>query len=105
MKEVTVQELKQKIDNNEDFQLIDVREDYEFDICNLNGEHIPMGQIMENVEKISRDKHVIIHCRSGKRSGAVVNELEKKFGFTNLFNLKGGILAYAAEIDPSLPLY
>ena len=64
-----------------------------------------MGQIMEKVEKISRDKQVIIHCRSGKRSGAVINELEKKFGFTNLFNLKGGILAYGTEIDPSLTLY
>ncbi len=105
MKEVTVQELKQKIDNKEDFQLIDVREEHEYDICNLNGELIPMGEIMEKVDTISRDKPVIIHCRSGKRSGAVVNELEKKFGFTNLYNLKGGILAFASEIDPSISLY
>ena len=105
MKELTVQELKQKMDNNEDFQLIDVREEHEYDICNLNGELIPMGEIMEKVENISRDKPVIIHCRSGKRSGAVVNELEKKFGFTNLYNLKGGILAFASEIDPSISLY
>ncbi len=104
MKEITVQELKQKIDNNEDFQLIDVREEHEYDICNLNGELIPMGIVLENVDRISRDKQVIIHCRSGKRSGAVVNELEKKFGFTNLYNLKGGIAAYGQEIDPSMTL-
>lgn len=105
MKEISVQELKQKIDNNEDFQLIDVREQHEYDICNLNGELIPMGIMLENVETISRDKPVIIHCKSGRRSGVIINELEKRFGFSNLYNLKGGILAYGREIDPSIILY
>ena len=105
MKEVTVQELKNKIDNGEEFQLIDVREEHEYEICNLNGELIPMGAIMENVETISKEKQVIIHCKSGGRSGAVINELESRFGFTNLYNLKGGILAYVRDIDPSLTKY
>ncbi|MBL0032292.1 MAG: rhodanese-like domain-containing protein [Bacteroidetes bacterium] len=104
MKEITVQELKQKLDNSEDFQLIDVREQFEYEICNLDGELIPMGIILNETEKISKDKTVIIHCKSGGRSGAIVNELEK-IGFTNLYNLKGGILAYAREIDPSLTSY
>ncbi|MBK6396765.1 MAG: rhodanese-like domain-containing protein [Bacteroidetes bacterium] len=104
MKEITVQELKQKLDNSEDFQLIDVREPFEYEICNLDGELIPMGIILNETEKISKDKTVIIHCKSGGRSGAIVNELEK-IGFTNLYNLKGGILAYAREIDPSLTSY
>ena len=104
MKEITVQELKQKLDNSEDFQLIDVREPFEYEICNLDGELIPMGIILNETEKISKDKTVIIHCKSGGRSGAIVNELEK-IGFTNLYNLKGGILAYAREIDPSLTTY
>ena len=104
MKEITVQELKQKLDNSEDFQLIDVREPFEYEICNLDGELIPMGIILKETEKISKDKTVIIHCKSGGRSGAIVNELEK-IGFTNLYNLKGGILAYAREIDPSLTSY
>jgi rhodanese-related sulfurtransferase len=105
MKEITPQELKIKIDKNDDFQLIDVREENEYDICNLNGELIPMGSIFDQPEKISKDKTVIIYCRSGGRSGAVITELEKRFGFTNLYNLKGGIMAYARDIDPSLTMY
>jgi adenylyltransferase/sulfurtransferase len=105
MKEKTVQELKQMLDNKEDFQLIDVREEHEFEICNLNGELIPMGEIADNVEKISKDKPVIIHCRSGARSGNVCNYLEQNHGFNNLYNLKGGILAWADQIDTSMPKY
>lgn len=105
MKEKTVQELKQMLDNKEDFQLIDVREEHEFEICNLNGQLIPMGEIPDNVEKISKDKPVVIHCRSGARSGNVVQYLESNLGFTNLYNLKGGILAWADQIDSSMPKY
>lgn len=105
MKEVTVQELKQMLDDKTDFQLIDVREEYEYDIANLNGELIPMGDIMQSTEKISRDRPVVIHCRSGARSATVINQLEKLHGFTNLANLKGGIIAYAKEIDSSMPTY
>jgi len=102
MKELTVQELKQKQDNNEAFQLIDVREPHEYELGNLNGELVPMAGIFDYVENISKDKPVIVHCRSGARSAAVITELEKRFGFTNLYNLKGGILAYGREIDPTL---
>ena len=51
------------------------------------------------------DKPVIIHCKSGGRSGVIVMELERRFGMTNLYNLKGGILAYSRNIDPSIPIY
>lgn len=105
MKEVTVQELKALKDSGADFQLIDVREPHEYDICNLNGELIPQGEIPHQVEKISKDKQVILQCRSGARSGNMVQWLEKNHGFTNLYNLKGGILAWAREIDPSMPTY
>jgi len=105
MQEITVKELKSKLDNKEPFQLIDVREKYEYDIANINGELIPMGEIVGSVDKISKDKPVIIHCRSGGRSATVIEQLEKHFNFTNLYNLKGGILAYADEIDPSLTKY
>lgn len=98
MKEITVQELKQLIDEKKDFQLIDVREEYEFDEANINGQLIPMGEVMDNIDKISRDKQVVVHCRSGKRSATVIGALESQHGFTNLYNLKGGILAYIDEI-------
>jgi rhodanese-related sulfurtransferase len=105
MKEVTVQELKQLMDSGADFQLIDVREPHEYDICNLEGELIPQGEIPYNVDKISKDKQVILHCRSGARSGNMVQWLEKNHGFTNLYNLKGGVMAWAKEIDPEFPTY
>jgi|SRR6478609_2844842 len=105
MKEVTVQELEEMKKSGADFQLIDVREPYEFDICNLEGELIPMSDVPGNIDKISKDKKVVVHCRSGKRSGDMILWLEKTHGFTNLYNLKGGVLAWAREIDTDMPTY
>jgi sulfur-carrier protein adenylyltransferase/sulfurtransferase len=105
MKEITVRELKELKDSGADFQLIDVREPHEYDICNLEGDLIPQGEIPGNVDKIDRTKKVILQCRSGARSGNMVQWLEKNHGFENLYNLKGGILAWAREIDPSMPTY
>jgi len=105
MKEKTVQELKKMFDDKEDFQLIDVRESYEYDIANIGGELIPLATVMQSADKISRTKPVVIHCRSGSRSAAAVNQLEKTHQFSNLYNLKGGILAYANEIDQSIATY
>jgi len=98
MKEITVQELKKLIDEKADFQLIDVREEHEFDEANLNGTLIPMGEALDRADEILKDKQVVIHCRSGKRSATVINALESQLGYTNLYNLKGGILAYIEEI-------
>lgn len=104
MREITVQELKQKLDNKEDIQVIDVREPHEVEICSMGAELIPMGEVMDNLDRISKSKPVVIHCRSGARSGAIVKALEQK-GYENVFNLKGGILGWASEIDPSLTKY
>ena len=105
MKEITVQELKEKIDNNEDFQLIDVREPFEYEMSNLDGENIPLGGILIEADKIATDKPVIMQCRSGKRSAAAVMQLEQMLGLTNLYNLKGGILAWQESFDPNMPVY
>ena len=102
MKEITALELRHKTQNKEDIQLIDVREAYEHEQSNLGGELIPMGEILQQVEMIDKQKPVIVYCRSGNRSSVVIRELENRHGFTNLYNLKGGILAYARDVDPTL---
>lgn len=102
MKEITPIELKKMMDAHEDFQLIDVREDHEAEVANIGGKLIPMGTVMDHVDEIAKDKKVVVHCRSGKRSATVIQALEQKYGFTNLYNLKGGILAYADDVDPTL---
>lgn len=104
MKELTVSELKTLKDNSADFQLIDVREVHEVEICEMGGEHIPMGNVMDTLDKISKTKQVIIHCRSGARSGAICQALEKE-GYTNVYNLKGGIIAWATDVDTTLTKY
>ncbi len=104
MREISVEEFKRMIESGEDHQLIDVREEYEFDAVNLGGELIPMATVPDNLDRIATDKPVIIHCKSGARSGNIVRYLETK-GFTNTINLKGGIFAWIDEIDPSLPKY
>lgn len=89
------------MDAHEDFQLIDVREEHEAEVANIGGKLIPMGTVMEHIDEIPKNKKVVVHCRSGKRSATVIQALEQH-GFTNLYNLKGGILAYADDIDPTL---
>ncbi len=105
MKEVTVQDLKQKIDNNEPFQLIDVRETFEYETSNLEGLNIPLGGILIEADKIDRDKPVIVQCRSGKRSAAAIMQLEQVHGFDNLYNLQGGILAWKDAYEPDMQVY
>ena len=109
MKEMTVQELKSKMDKKEPFQLIDVREQFEYDIVNLGGELVPLSQVENNPDllscRIEKDKPVIIHCKMGGRSAKAVELMQQKHGYKNLYNLKGGIIAYVNEIDPSLPTY
>ncbi len=102
MKSLNVNELKEMIDNKEDYQLIDVRELHEFENANIQGILIPMGEVPARYEEISKDKKVIIHCRSGARSANAISFLEQNFGYTNLYNLEGGIIAWANEIDDSL---
>ena len=105
MKEKTVSQLKAMLDDKENFQLIDVREPHEYDICNLGAILIPMGDIADHLADIARDKPVIVHCRSGKRSATIIQFLEESQGFDNLYNLRGGIIAWADEIDISMVKY
>lgn len=105
IKEITVFELKEWMDKGVNFQLIDVRQPYEYDIANLGGELIPQDQLQQNLDRIAIDKKVVFHCRSGKRSEEAIRELEILKRYDNLYNLKGGILEFSEKIDPSLTKY
>ena len=104
MKEISVQELKEKKDKGEDFQLSDVREDFEYEMSNLGGLSIPLSGILIEADKVEKEKPVVVMCRSGKRSAAAIMQLEQK-GYTNLYNLQGGILAWVDQIDPTINVY
>lgn len=92
--EITVQELKEWQESGKDFQLIDVREPNEFAEAEMGGELIPLGTVTANIDKFSKEKPVVVHCRSGKRSANAIAALQMDHGFDNLYNLKGGILAW-----------
>lgn len=104
MKEKNVQEVKLLMDKGQEFQLIDVREPHEYEAANLGGQLMPLGTIINHSEEIRRDVPVIVHCRSGARSAAAIAELERRFQFDNLYNLKGGIMAWSKEIDPAMKI-
>lgn len=99
VKELTVQELNNLIKNKEDFQLIDVREEFESEVASIGGLLIPLGKIYFHLGEIEKEKKVVIYCRSGKRSADAILLLQEAAGFDNLYNLKGGILEWSAEID------
>ncbi|KAA9345386.1 rhodanese-like domain-containing protein [Larkinella humicola] len=93
--DITAQELKERLDKGEKINLIDVREEYEFDEDNLGGELYPLGSLPSQIDDLEdlQDEEVIIYCRSGARSGRAQQFLEQN-GFSNVRNLIGGILAY-----------
>ena len=105
IKEMDVKELAKWIKQQQSFQLIDVREPYEYEISNLGGELMPKSAIGDYINKISRDLPVVVYCRSGKRSAEVIEDLSENHGFENLINLTGGLLAYSDQIDERITKY
>lgn len=106
MKEITVEELKKKIDQKESFLLLDVREPFEAHISNIdtNSTLIPLDDLSGRIQELDETQEIILMCRSGVRSGKAY-EMLKDNGFSNIANLKGGINEWAAKIDSSLPQY
>ena len=102
-KEISVQELKAKLDQGKVW-ILDVREDYEYQIVNLGGQLIPLSKVLSCKNDIPDEREVIVLCKMGGRSMRAIELLEEQ-GFDNLINLKGGINAWQKEIDPSLPTY
>ena len=85
-------------------QLIDVREPHEYQICNIGGHLIPLGELPNRVNELDTSREIVAHCRSGVRSAKAVNFL-RQAGFKKVHNLAGGILAWADRVDPSMPKY
>ena len=105
IKEITVTELKNKFDNNEDFMLRDVRNIQEVLYSKIeNSIHIPMNEIVDRMNELDSNKEIIIQCKSGKRSARVCEYLISQ-NFNNVKNLSGGIIAWADEIDNSIQVY
>src|SRR5246500_5503974 len=102
--EITPRELKSRLDRGDDLFILDVREPHEFQICNLNGHLIPLGELPRRVHELDSSHEIVAHCRSGKRSAEAVDFL-RKAGFRKILNLKGGILAWSDEVDPTVPKY
>ncbi|UTW61784.1 rhodanese-like domain-containing protein [bacterium SCSIO 12741] len=106
VREITVHELQELIDNHAPFTLIDVREPHEVDIATIGGKLIPLGTITEQVLAFEPEAStVVVYCRSGKRSATAIEQIQSLTGQTNLFNLQGGILAWADAIDNTLTKY
>ncbi|MEN0051726.1 MAG: rhodanese-like domain-containing protein, partial [Bacteroidota bacterium] len=77
-----------------DFQLIDVREAYEYELHEMGGQLMPLSKLEQHIDAINRVGMVIIHCKSGARSQRAIQQLSEQHGFDNLYNLEGGILAW-----------
>jgi sulfur-carrier protein adenylyltransferase/sulfurtransferase len=101
---ITVEDLKKKLDAKADIFILDVREPHEYQICNLSGYLIPVGDLPKRVSELDSSREIIAHCRSGVRSAKAVNFLRCS-GFKKVYNLTGGILAWADKIDPTMPKY
>ncbi len=104
MKEISPTELKTMVDQKQDIQIVDVRESFEYEICNIGGELIPLGLIDAKLDKIAKNKPVVVHCKMGGRSAKAVMLLEAR-GFNNVMSLRGGIMAYIDEVDSTLQRY
>lgn len=99
--DISVEDLKQLRDQGDEFRLIDVREPQEYEAGEIGGELIPLGNLPEKIGDLDPDAHIVIHCKSGGRSAHAV-KLLRAHGFTNVWNVQGGLLAWAARIDPEV---
>ena len=102
--EITVQDLKAKLDDGEDINVLDVREPHEYEVANIGVRLIPLGELSQRLSELDQSENFAIHCKTGGRSARAVKLLQDA-GFQNVYNVKGGITAWSEEIDPSVPKY
>src|SRR6266436_5070700 len=102
--EMQVEELKRRLDAGDDLFVLDVREPHEYQICHIGGYLIPLGDLPKRVNELDSSREIVAHCRSGVRSAKAVDFL-RQAGFKKVYNLAGGILAWADRVDPKMPKY
>ena len=102
--DITVTDLKRMIDAKMDLLILDVRQEQEYDICNIGGTCIPLDQLPSRYSELDQNAEIIVHCKYGNRSAQAVHALRES-GFIKVRNLNGGIMAWASEIDPEMPTY
>jgi adenylyltransferase/sulfurtransferase len=106
MEEMTATELKQRLDNGDDIQIIDVREDKEVAIGRIpNSKHIPLAQVLNRMNEIDPSRVTVVHCKMGGRSARAIDALQRSGFKGKLINLRGGIIGWSNEVDPSVPKY
>lgn len=104
MKLLTPQEFDYQLSNNL-IKAFDVRENYECDIVSIECEKLPLGEVLQNLNKIPKNSPVVFFCKTGKRAEALIDLLETHYGYQNLHNLNGGIINYIETVKPQLPTY
>ena len=106
MEEITATELKQRLDQGDDIQIVDVREPHEYEIGQIpNSKLIPLGQVLNRMNEIDSGRETVVHCKMGGRSAKAIEALQRSGFPGHLVNLKGGITAWSNEVDPSVPKY
>jgi adenylyltransferase/sulfurtransferase len=102
--EISVQQLKELRDSGQDFLLLDVRNPDEYAFCHLGGYLLPFKELANRLSELNPEQHIVIHCHAGGRSARATEFLIQQ-GFKKVENLRGGITAWAKEIDPKMPTY
>ena len=106
MEEITPTELKQRLDNGDDIQIIDVREDSEVAIGTIpNSKHIRLAEVLSRMDEIDPNRETVVHCKMGGRSARAIDALQRSGFQGKLINLKGGIIGWSNDVDPSVPKY
>lgn len=103
--EISPKEVKARLDRGDDFQLVDVREPHEHQICHIAAARlIPLGELPKRLMELDASREIVVHCKSGMRS-AKAADLLRQSGFSNVLNMTGGIIAWSDQVDPSVPKY
>ncbi len=104
MQLISAKELNKAKQNFNDYEIIDIREPYEYRACNISSMNVPMGEVCGRIAELPKNKKIVLMCRSGRRAEALANLLQTEFGFDEVYVLDGGILSWKEQVDDSLEI-